>query len=97
MMAFISFDPVTHHRALHGEDAMPAPEIRRLSTLELQIIELARREHPASARAPGKLRRLMATLFGLPVPNALADPELESLRRTAVLAWRHNATVSKGF
>lgn len=86
-MAFVSFDMASSQCAIHGEPIAAAPA-RPFSALELRIIALARQEPPASAREPGRMRKLLAALFGLPLPNPLADPELERLRRAAILAWR---------
>ena len=56
---------------------------------EWEIIALARQDGLSSLRAPGRLERAAAWLFGGGINRRLADPRLEALRRLAVLAW-HN-------
>lgn len=60
---------------------------------EWQVIVLAQRDDLASLRAPGRLARTLARLFGGNPDRRLASPRLEALRRLAVLAWHHGYAV----
>jgi hypothetical protein len=60
---------------------------------EWQVIVLAQRDGLASLRAPDRLARLMARLFGAEANPRLADPRLEALRRLAVHAWQDSFAV----
>ncbi|MGB3845183.1 MAG: hypothetical protein WA940_04880 [Sphingopyxis sp.] len=64
------------------------------SALEWSVVMLARHDRPSSLRAPGRIARLLALLFGEGANRRLADPKLEALRRMAVLTWHHGYTVS---
>jgi hypothetical protein len=55
-----------------------------LSSVERETIRLARFDRASSIRRVGRLRKVAARLFGLPVRSALADPRLEALRRFAI-------------
>jgi hypothetical protein len=72
--------------------AAPAPTAT-LTDLERSVIAIARRDRMATLRAPGRVSRLLALLFGLRASPRLADDRLEALRRIAVLSWRHGYTV----
>jgi hypothetical protein len=62
---------------------------RRLDRLERDVLLLSRGDARWSLRPAGPARRLVARLFGRAAPNRLADPQLEALRRFAVLLRRH--------
>ncbi len=58
------------------------------SPLEWTVIRLAQRDGLATLGKPGPMARAFGSLFGLGRKSILADPQLESLRRVAVYAWR---------
>ncbi len=64
----------------------------RFSALEWQVVALAERDRPSSLRRPGALSTALGALFGGHNPR-LADPQLEALRRIAVLSWRRGYSV----
>jgi hypothetical protein len=68
------------------QDVVDAPTTG-FSALEWTVISLARQDRLSSLGKPGPLARLLARLFGIARPSALADPRLEALRRMAVHAW----------
>ncbi|MBM6576506.1 hypothetical protein KCP91_08980 [Microvirga sp. SRT01] len=70
-------------------DTVPA----RLSALEWSVVALARNDRLSSLREPGRISMAMGTLFGGFRNPRLADPQLEALRRIAVLSWHHGYTV----
>ncbi|WP_454884677.1 hypothetical protein [Sphingomonas oryzagri] len=60
---------------------------------EWEVIVLAQRDDLASLRAPGRLARTFAALFGGNPDRRLASPRLEALRRLAVHAWHQGYAV----
>lgn len=73
--------------------AVPAPA-PTLSTLEWQVVTIARRDRLSSLKAPGLLARATALIFGVRGTNPrLANPRLEALRRIAVAAWHKSYRV----
>jgi len=72
---------------------LPTPPADGFERREWAVIMLARQDGLASLRAPSRLGRMMARLFGSDVNHRLADPRLEALRRLAVLAWHHGYAV----
>ena len=73
--------------------ATPAPELVGFTRREWQVIVLAQRDGLSSLRAPDRMARLMARLFGAGANPRLADPRLEALRRLAVHAWQDSFAV----
>jgi hypothetical protein len=68
---------------------LKAMEPATFTSLEDQVIALARTDGLGSIEAPGLIERLVTRLFGLnPERRSLADPRLETLRRAVVVA-RH--------
>ncbi len=65
----------------------------RLSTLEWSVVALAERDRLATLRTPGRMATAIALLFGDRPNPQLADPQLEALRRIAVLSWHHGYTI----
>jgi hypothetical protein len=61
----------------------------RFDRHEWEVIVLARQDGLASLREPSWLARQLARLFGSDINRRLANPQLEALRRFAVLAWHH--------
>ncbi len=64
-----------------------------LSALEWSVVAIARDDRLSSLRAPSRLSVAMGGLFGSRHNPRLADPQLEALRRMAVLSWHHGYTV----
>jgi len=83
--------------ALPAPRPQPKPAVvpATLSDLEWSVVALAERDSIASLREPGKLLRALNRLFGLKRPSRLANPQLEALRRIAVLIWHHRWNVPK--
>jgi hypothetical protein len=61
----------------------------RLAPLERDVLLISRSDSRSSLRPSCLLGRLRRRLFGIALPNPLADARLEALRRFAVLL-RHN-------
>jgi hypothetical protein len=72
-----------------GSSSIPAAFERN----EWEVIVLAQRDDLSSLRAPGRLARGFATLFGGNPDRRLASPRLEALRRLAVHAWHKGYAV----
>jgi hypothetical protein len=68
----------------------PAPEF---SALEWSVIRLARVDGLSTLREPGRLGRFINWLMGRGGSPELANPQLEALRRMAVLSWHFGFTV----
>jgi hypothetical protein len=96
-MAYIDFAsehdqllaPAPRHDPVPAADA-PATQ---LSALEWSVVAIARGDRLSSLRAPSRLSVAMGGLFGSRHNPRLADPQLEALRRMAVLSWHHGYTV----
>ena len=69
--------------------ARPKPSF---SNLEWSVIRLARVDRLWTIRATGPLRRFWNWVVGRGNPE-LANPQLEALRRMAVLTWHYGFTV----
>ena len=67
----------------------PKPDF---SPLEWSVIRLARIDRLWTIRTAGRLRRFWNWLAGRGNPS-LANPQLEALRRMAVLTWHYGFTV----
>ena len=97
VMAYIDFAsehdqllaPAPRHDPVPAADA-PATQ---LSALEWSVVAIARGDRLSSLRAPSRLSVAMGGLFGSRHNPRLADPQLEALRRMAVLSWHHGYTV----
>lgn len=68
----------------------PTPEF---SALEWSVIRLARVDGLSTLREPGRLGRFINWLMGRNGSSELANPQLEALRRMAVLSWHFGFTV----
>lgn len=64
-------------------NSMPAEAV--LTSLELRTLELSQADGRASLRAPRRIERLAALLFGSRRVSGLANVRLEALRRFAIL------------
>ncbi|MEP9358386.1 hypothetical protein [Sphingomonas sp. KR3-1] len=62
-----------------------APATALLTPLELRTLQLSQADGRASLRAPRRIERLGALLFGSRRVSGLANPRLEALRRFAIL------------
>lgn len=62
---------------------------RDFSALEWSVVAMAQKDSLASLKAPGRIASAIGSLFGVLRNSALADPQLEALRRMAVLAWHY--------
>ncbi|WP_223178435.1 TetR/AcrR family transcriptional regulator C-terminal domain-containing protein, partial [Sphingobium scionense] len=67
------------------QNGVPPPE-SRLSRLETAVLALAEADGPSSLFEPSKVRRWYRVVTGTRLPNRLANPRLEALRRFAILA-----------
>jgi hypothetical protein len=61
------------------------PSEAMLTPLELRTLQLSQADGRASLRAPHRIERLSAVLFGSRRVSGLANPRLEALRRFAIL------------
>jgi hypothetical protein len=68
----------------------PAPEF---SSLEWSVVRLARVDGLSTLREPGPIGRFLNWLMGRNGTPELANPQLEALRRIAVLSWHYGFTV----
>ena len=73
----------------------PAPAIANpeFSRLEWSVIRLARVDGLSTLREPGPIGRFVNWLMGRGTSPELANPQLEALRRIAVLSWHFGFTV----
>lgn len=91
-MAFRAFDEwqdlsaTEPPRLAAAVSTMPEPAF---TPIELSVIALARVDGPATVRRRTWLTRLAKAMFGIGLPNPLADPRLEALRRFAIVARDH--------
>ena len=81
-----------------GTDAVVLPTLALsgssgFSDLEWSVIRLARIDALWTIRPAGRLRRAWNRFIGRGNPE-LANPQLEALRRTAVLSWHYGFTVA---
>ena len=74
---------------------IPTANSADFSPLEWSVIRLARIDRLWTIRASGRLRRFFNWLAGRGNPS-LANPQLEALRRMAVLTWHYGFTVPSG-
>lgn len=63
------------------------------SPLEWTVIRLARKDSLATLRPAGRLRRFWNWLMAEQGDPGLVNPQLEALRRMAVLSWRYDFSV----
>lgn len=100
-MAYIDFaaahDPLLAPAPRHDPVPATAPDAPapagQLTALEWSVVAVARGDRLSSLRAPSRLSVAMGGLFGSRPNPRLADPQLEALRRMAVLSWHHGYTV----
>jgi hypothetical protein len=87
----VELTPAAPEAAVVAPVADTAPA--RFSPLDWQVIALAERDTKGSLRRPGPLATALGNLFGTGRNPRLADPQLEALRRIAVLSWHHGYVV----
>ncbi len=73
--------------------AIPVAPTPVFSDLEWSVIRLARVDGLSTLREPGRLGRFINWLVGRNRNPKLANPQLEALRRMAVLSWHFGFTV----
>ena len=75
------------------------PEVQKhatgFSALEWLVIALAKRDSLGSLREPSRIGVALVRLFGGRGGPKLANPQLEALRRFAVLAWHRGHNVPR--
>lgn len=84
-MAYLDHDFALGGSRIAHLEVVPKPA-PRFSDLEWSVIALSRRDPVRSTRPAHFGRRLLMRMFGLGAPSPLADPRLETLRRTAINA-----------
>jgi hypothetical protein len=80
-------------QALPAPAAAPAVVEPDFSRLEWSVIRLARVDGLSTLRAPGPIGRFINWLMGRNGSPELANPQLEALRRMAVLSWHYGFSV----
>ena len=80
-------------RAAPKPKAVQEPDFSRL---EWSVIRLARVDGLSTLREPGLFGRFINWLMGRNGSPELANPQLEALRRMAVLSWHFGFTVPSG-
>jgi len=87
---------MAHLAKIETQDAqsvvLPISAEAAFSPLEWSVIRLARIDRLWTIRTAGRLRRFWNWLAGRGNPS-LANPQLEALRRMAVLTWHYGFTV----
>jgi len=73
----------------------PTPVVAKpdFTPLEWSVIRLARVDGLSTLREPGRIGRFINWLLGRKGSPELANPQLEALRRIAVLSWHYGFTV----
>lgn len=89
----------------HGERPMAFDEFEahrlwdrarnRVLVLDAQALAVGLRDSKRSLVRPGKISRAFGLIFGAYYPNALADPQLEALRRFGVLFQHGDITTEE--
>lgn len=92
-MAYVDFATPDASLAFAGVRAGRATQQARFSPLEWSVVALAKQDSLGSLRAPGRMARAMAALFGNTAENRFADPRLEALRRVAVHSWHRGFAI----
>ena len=67
------------------------PEGRSLTSLEWQVVQVAKSDGPRSIAADGRLDKYLRIIFGRPGTRTLANDKLEALRRFCVCAWHRDS------
>jgi hypothetical protein len=60
---------------------------QELTELEWRVVDMALKDGPRSMSPDGRFARFMRHVFGVSVPQKLANEKLEALRRFCVRAW----------
>jgi hypothetical protein len=94
-MAYMNFQKFDGEAIQAPADAVALRQARHdFTALEWSVVALAQKESLSSLKAPGRIASAIGSLFGVLRNSALADPQLEALRRMAVLAWHHGYKIS---
>jgi hypothetical protein len=83
-MAYLDFERDLPRLVISNASTPRQDAVSEVSTLERQVVQLAGRDGRRSVAGSRAIRIMLAWVFGLELPNALADPRLEALRRYAV-------------
>ena len=94
-MAYVNFADTAPALVFHPRLAAKPARAGGFSALEWSVVALARRDSLASLRAPGRIAKAMAVVFGSSSANPIADPRLEALRRIAVQGWHRGFAVAE--
>ncbi len=94
-MAYVNFADTAPALVFRPRTATKPAPAAAFSALEWSVVALARRDSLGSLRAPGRIARAMAVVFGGTSENPIADPRLEALRRMAVQAWHRGFAVAE--
>jgi hypothetical protein len=95
MMAYVNFAETAPALVFQARPAVESAPTASFSALEWSVVALARRDSFGSLRAPGRIAKAMAAVFGGTSENPIADPRLEALRRMAVQAWHRGFAVAE--
>ena len=85
-----SAQPIAFLAKVDSAPLAPEPEF---SPLEWSVIRLARVDRMSTLREPGSVGRFVGWLTGTARSYELANPQLEALRRIAVLSWHNGYSV----
>lgn len=92
-MAYLNFSPIQGESVAAPANRSSTPA-SAFSALEWQVVALARKDRLSSLRTPSRVGAALGVVFGSRRANPrLADPALEALRRTAVLAWHRGDAI----
>lgn len=70
-----------------------APALATLTALEWSVVAMAEQDRLSSLREPSRFVAALRSLFGVRLPNRLANDRLEALRRLAVHVWHYRWNV----
>ena len=76
-------------------NAVTLKQASSLTSLDWQVVEMARADGPRSLNPDGWLNWFLQDFFGLSVARKLANEKLEALRRFCVRAWYWDLVPSK--
>ncbi len=96
-MAYLAFTELAGGTDQQLSDVAITPSEQRrtgFSALEWSVVAIARRDRLSTLRQPGRMSMAMGALFGGVRDPRLADPQLEALRRIAVLTWHRGYSVA---
>lgn len=92
-MAYLNFTELQAGPAAIAADTAPKA---RFSALEWSVVAIAQKDRLSSLNKPSRIGAAMGVIFGSRRGDPrLADPQLEALRRVAVLGWHHGYAVPR--